>query len=140
MRRLRELDREIANVENRVGEQRDALLRALHATRLSARQALATPPVLGAAFVAGFLLERLSASRERHTAAAPQKAGAFGLMTGLVMALARAAIGSASVWAGPLFRRWAERERERAKSAPAAEPGLPSARRRRAAERAETLH
>jgi hypothetical protein len=138
MRGLRELDRDITNVENRVGQQRDALLRSLHTTRLSARRRLATPPVLGAAFVAGFLLERLSASRERDTAPAPQKAGAVGLMTGLAVALARAAIGSASVWAGPLFRRWAERER--AESAPIAEPGLASARRRRAAERAETLH
>jgi hypothetical protein len=139
MRRLRDLDEEIARAEARIGRRRDGLARAFKAARHNGRRAMASAPLLGAAFLAGFLLERLG-SRRRHAPREPQKSGARGLIAGLAAVVARAAISNASVWAGPLFRRWAERRRERAQAEPTAEPGPGFARGRPAAERAETLH
>lgn len=97
MRKLHDLDEEIARAERRLEVRRDELSERLDRLRNGTRRRLASPAVLMGALAAGFLIDRLGRLKTRRAEGAT-KAGAAGVFAGLAAAALRAAIANPRVW------------------------------------------
>lgn len=109
MRKLRDLDEEIARAERRVEARRDGLSDSLYDVRLCVRRAMSAPRTLFGALAFGFVIDRLGRLRRRG-AAVPHRVGVAGLVAGLAAAALRGAIANPSVWQA-LQARWRGRRR-----------------------------
>jgi hypothetical protein len=103
MRRLRDLDEEIARAERRLETRRDALSDRLYDVRQCGRRALAAPGTLFGALVFGFLVDRVG--RLRRNPQPAHRAGVAGLLAGLAAAALRGAIANPKLWQA-LQARW----------------------------------
>jgi hypothetical protein len=98
MRTLRDLDDQIGRAERRLAARREHLNLSLASSRRRTRVSLASPKVVAAAFVAGFLLERVTRMRPKKAKAPHQGSGASGIVAGLAAAALKAALGNPKVW------------------------------------------
>jgi hypothetical protein len=109
MRTLRDLDEEIERAERRLATRREHLNESLQSSRTRTRRSLASPPVLAAALVAGFLIERLGrAGASRRGAPQGKAAGMAGIAAGLAAAALRAALSNPRLWTS-VRNAWARR-------------------------------
>jgi hypothetical protein len=109
MRTLRDLDEEIERAERRLETRRQHLNESLQSSRTRTRRSLASPPVLAAALVAGFLIERLGRARgSRQGAPQGKAAGMAGIAAGLAAAALRAALSNPRLWTS-VRNAWARR-------------------------------
>jgi hypothetical protein len=110
MRTLRDLDEEIERAERRLSARREHLNESLQSSRTRTRRSLASPQVLAAAFVAGFLIERLGRSAAPKSSAPQAKAagGIAGIAAGLAAAALRAALSNPKLWES-MRNAWARR-------------------------------
>jgi hypothetical protein len=104
MRKLRDLDEEIARVERRLEAGRDALSDRLYDARLCARRTVSAPGALVGALAFGFIIDRLGRLRRRGAQRA-QRASMAGLVAGLAAAALRGAIANPRLWQA-LQARW----------------------------------
>jgi hypothetical protein len=108
MRKLRDLDEEIARAERRLETRRDALSDSLYGARLCARRAMSAPKTLLGALALGFMIDRLGRLRSGGTRTA-HRAGIAGLLAGLGAAALRGVIANPGLWQA-LESRWRGRQ------------------------------
>jgi hypothetical protein len=130
MRTLRDLDDQIGRAERRLAARREHLNESLENSRARTRVSLASPKVLAAAFVTGFVLERLGRLRPRGGRQRQASSGA-GIAAGLAAAALRSALGNPKLWdtvRGAWKRRTAGYTRRPVQPVLAWEKTLPGAR------------
>jgi hypothetical protein len=98
MRTLRDLDDEIGRAERRLQARREHLNESLSTSRARTRVSLGSPRLLAAAFVVGFLLERLGRMRPRRGAQAGHASPGAGIAAGLAAAALRAGLSNPKLW------------------------------------------
>lgn len=128
MRTLRDLDDQIGRAERRLAARREHLNESLESSRARTRVSLASPKVLAAAFVTGFVLERLGRLRPRGGGRQRHASSGAGIAAGLAAAALRAALANPKLWEA-LRGTWKRRAAGRARRPMLAwEKTLPGAR------------
>ncbi len=108
MRTLRDLEEKIGRAERRLAARREHLNASLASSRARTRVSLASPKVIAAAFVAGFVLDRLGRIRPRSGRSQYQGSAVSGIVAGLAAAALRAALANPRVW-DSIRNAWARR-------------------------------
>ena len=108
MRTLRDLDEKIGRAERRLAARREHLNASLASSRARTRVSLASPKVIAAAFVAGFVLDRLGRMRPRSGESQHRGSAVSGIVAGLAAAALRAALSNPRVW-DSIRNAWARR-------------------------------